>query len=94
MGRISRQMPQRLAEKLLLIRLRLNLSQAGMAKLLRCKGLSQSIISGYERGIREPSLIVLAKYADLAGVCTDVLIRDNLDLPTKMPSKPHHKQRA
>jgi len=38
-------------------------------------------ISEYERGKREPPLLVLLRYARLAGVSTDVLIDDKLHLP-------------
>ena len=38
----------------------------------------------------EPPLPVLLAYAKLAGVSTDVLIDDELDLPAKLPAKPKH----
>lgn len=44
----------------------------------------------YETGTREPPLKVLLRYARAAGVCVDVLIDDDLDLPLKMPSTPQH----
>ena len=44
----------------------------------------RSAISGYELGTREPPLTILLKYARLAGVSTDVLIDDELDLPDKL----------
>jgi transcriptional regulator with XRE-family HTH domain len=78
----SRHKPARLAEKLLQIRLALGLSQDGM---LRRLGLSEeyvrSRISAYERGTREPSLVVLLKYAQCVGVSTDILIDDRANLP-------------
>jgi transcriptional regulator with XRE-family HTH domain len=43
-----------------------------------------SAISNYELGTREPPLPVLLKYARLAGISTDVLIDDDLDLPEKI----------
>jgi transcriptional regulator with XRE-family HTH domain len=43
----------------------------------------RSSISGYERGEREPPLPVLLKYAKLAGVSTDTLIDDTVDLSLK-----------
>lgn len=92
MGKGSRQKPERLAEKLRQIRLSLGLSQSEMLRWLGIEDeISYTKISHYELGLREPSLITIAKYADVAGVCTDVLIRDNLDLPTKIPSKPKHR---
>ena len=85
MGSAPRPKPKRLAEKLLQIRLALNLSQDGMlvrlgldAKLLR------TAVSGYELGTREPPLPVLLKYARCVGISTDVLIDDELDLPNKL----------
>ncbi len=91
MGVKARQRPERLAEKLLQIRLALGLSQS---ELLRRLGLEDAIsykkVSDYERGQREPSLIILLEYARVAGVSTDVLIDDRLDLPAKLPAKPKH----
>jgi transcriptional regulator with XRE-family HTH domain len=48
--------------------------------------LSREKISAYERGERVPSLSVLLQYARVAGVWMDVLVDDELDLPTKLPS--------
>jgi transcriptional regulator with XRE-family HTH domain len=88
MGSRSRPKPIRLAEKLLQIRLALELSQDGMLSRL---GLDEShfrsAVSGYELGTREPPLPVLLAYARLAGISTDVLIDDELDLPEKLPAK-------
>jgi hypothetical protein len=55
--------------------------------------ISYTKISHYELGLREPSLITIAKYADVAGVCSDILIRDDLDLPSKLPNKPRHSSK-
>jgi hypothetical protein len=52
--------------------------------------LTPNRISEYERGTGEPPLPVLLKYTRLAGICVDVLIDDELDLPDKLPSKPKH----
>jgi transcriptional regulator with XRE-family HTH domain len=91
MGRAARPKPKRLPEKLASIRVALGLSQNEI--LLRL-GLEETLfraaISGYELGTIEPPLPVLLKYARLAGVCVDVLIDDELDLPAKLPSKPKH----
>ncbi|HEX7956986.1 MAG TPA: helix-turn-helix transcriptional regulator [Pyrinomonadaceae bacterium] len=88
MGVKARPRPERLAEKLLQIRVALGLSQS---ELLRRLGVEDAIsykkISDYERGEREPSLIILLQYARVAGVSTDVLIDDRLDLPAKLPAK-------
>lgn len=79
MGQTRRRKPKRLARKLLAIRRRLTVTQPEMAKLLELK-VSYTIVSGYERGKQEPDLLVLLKYARLAGVSTDVLIDDKLDM--------------
>lgn len=80
MGRSRRRKPKRLARKLLAIRQNLGVSQTEMARLLELK-IAYTVISGYERGKNEPDLIVLLKYARLAGVSTDLLIDDKLKLP-------------
>jgi transcriptional regulator with XRE-family HTH domain len=79
MGRSRRRKPKKLARKLFAIRQKLGVSQTEMARLLELK-IAYTVISGYERGKNEPDLIVLLKYARLAGVSTDVLIDDKLDL--------------
>ena len=94
MGSRARPKPKRLAEKLLQIRLALDLSQDGMLMRL---GLDEShfrsVVSGYELGTREPPLPLLLKYARLAGVCLDVLVDDDLNLPANLPAKPKHSHR-
>jgi transcriptional regulator with XRE-family HTH domain len=92
MGRGSRHKPKRLPEKLLQIRTALGLSQNGMVRHLGLsEELSQEYISGFERGVREPSFIVVLQYARVAGVWMDVLVDDALDLPAKLPSIPKHE---
>ena len=49
--------------------------------------MQQSVISGYERGDREPALLVLFAYARLANVYVDVLLDDAVNLPDKLPSR-------
>jgi transcriptional regulator with XRE-family HTH domain len=94
MGSSPRPKPERLPEKLLGIRLSLDVSQDGMlARLGLDESHFRSVISGYELGTREPPLPVLLKYARVAGVCVDVLIDDEMDLPAKLPSKPKHSRR-
>lgn len=91
MGRASKRSPTRLAEKLLQIRLTLGLSQNEMIRRLGLEDeLLQASISGYELGTRIPPLHVILSYAETAGICTDVLINDNLDLPAKLPAKAKH----
>jgi transcriptional regulator with XRE-family HTH domain len=92
MGRMPRPKPARLAEKLLQIRLSLNVSQDGMLRLLGLdEKLFRSAVSGYELGTREPPLPVLLNYARLAGLCLDTLADDTIRLPRKLPGKPKHK---
>lgn len=91
MGRSRRPQPERLALKLLRIREALGVSQAALAGMLEQPTLHPAHVSGYERGEREPPLPVLLRYARLAGVCLDVLVDDELDLPAKLPAKPRHR---
>lgn len=91
MGTASRPKPERLAEKLMQIRLALGLSQNEMIRRLGFEDkIFQGTLSAYERGVREPALPILLMYARVSGVCVDVLIDDELDLPTRLPSKPKH----
>lgn len=80
MGKASIKKPARLAEKLSDIRKKLNLSQNQLILSLGYEDITQSQISAFERGSRIPSLPVLLAYARLAGISTDVLIDDKLDL--------------
>jgi transcriptional regulator with XRE-family HTH domain len=85
MGSSSREKPERLAEKLLQIRLSLGLTQDAMLERLEVEGkFFGSRISAFETGAREPSLPVLLRYARLVGVSTDVLIDDELELPARL----------
>lgn len=85
MGRTLSPKPERLAEKLLQIRLALGLSQDGMLRRLGLDDVYlRSRISAYELGNREPHLLVLLKYARLVGISTDVLIDDEMNLPEKL----------
>jgi transcriptional regulator with XRE-family HTH domain len=89
MGRSSRPKPKRLPEKLLRIRAALGVSQNGMLRLLGLEeDLFQGSVSGYELGTREPPLSVLLAYARSAGISTDVLIDDEMDLPEILPAAP------
>jgi transcriptional regulator with XRE-family HTH domain len=92
MGRRARAKPARLAEKLLRVREALGLSQAEMFRRLDVEEFSEvKRISDYEIDKSEPPLPVLLQYARVAGVCVDVLIDDDLDLPAKLPARPKHK---
>lgn len=91
MGRGPRERPERLAEKLLQIRNALGLSQTEMLKRLGAEErMAYHRISEFESGKGEPSLIILLAYAQVAGICVDFLINDELDLPAKLPSKQKH----
>jgi transcriptional regulator with XRE-family HTH domain len=91
MGRSSREKPERLGEKLTQVRNTLGLSQNEiLSRMGLAEKLSRDDISKYERGVREPSLIVILRYARVAGVCLDVLVDDELNLPAKLPAKPKH----
>lgn len=87
MGRASRPKPTRLAEKLLLMRAALGLSQNGM---IRRMGLTDELlreeISLFEHGVRVPPLPVLLEYARAANVYVDALIDDTVDLPKDLPA--------
>ena len=103
MGRGSREIPARLGEKLTQIRSYLGVSQDG---LVRTFGLAEKLtrneISKYERGVREPALSVLLRYARAADVNVEVLMDDDLELPRafghritrrKAPSKSSKQKR-
>ena len=78
MARGKRERPRLLGAKLRQIRLNLGYSQSEMVKALKeGNQIDRSIVSGWERGTREPSLIVLLKYAKIAGISTDLLIDDS-----------------
>lgn len=93
--RHSRPQPDRLAEKLRQIRVLLGYTLEEMAQ-----GLAQvkksppdkSYIHRFEAGTREPSLLVLLEYSRIAGVPLELLVDDELDLPTKLPRRRRNKQ--
>jgi transcriptional regulator with XRE-family HTH domain len=89
----ARQKPERLAGKLLQVRLELGLSQTEMLMRLGAEEMvAYNRISEYERGKREPPLPILLSYARVAGVHTEVLIDDQLDLPDKLPGTTDHAE--
>ena len=82
MGKRPRMRPARLPAKLLQIRETLGLSQSEMIKRLGFDAeMVAARISEFELGKNEPPLPVLLAYARAAGVSTDVLIDDDLELP-------------
>ena len=76
---MGRRQPKKLARKLFTIRQRLAVSQTEMAKLLNLE-ISYTAVSAYERGIREPDLLTLLQYARVAGISTDALIDDKINV--------------
>ncbi len=85
MAKGARPRPAKLGEKLKQIRMNLGFSQTEMLKTLGLEGkANRSLISGFELGTKEPSLIAILKYARLAGVSTDVLIDDGLELSQQL----------
>jgi transcriptional regulator with XRE-family HTH domain len=96
MGRAVRERVRRLPEKLLSVREWLGLSQNEMIDRLGLTGeLSQSDISRYESGQREPPLRQILLYAkavggrDVTGKYLEMLIDDDLDLrlPRRAPAR-------
>jgi transcriptional regulator with XRE-family HTH domain len=93
MGTRARHKPERLAGKLVQIRAALGLSQNEMIRRLGAEEIiKQNSVSEYELGKREPPLRILLAYARVAGISTDVLIDDELDLPARLPQpkQSHH----
>jgi transcriptional regulator with XRE-family HTH domain len=89
----ARPKPERLAEKLLQIRNGLGLSQTEMHRRLMVEELiAYNEISKFESGRREPTLVILMQYARVAGVNTEALIDDDLDLPVKLPGPINHEE--
>jgi len=82
MGRKRQAQPKRLAFKLREIRPRLDLSQERMAEQLKDVAGSPypGLISRYEQGKVEPSLLILLEHARLAGVPMEVLVDDKQNL--------------
>jgi transcriptional regulator with XRE-family HTH domain len=88
MGKGSRPKPERLAEKLLQIRLALGLSQAEMHRRLNLVDeVDYTNISKYELGRNEPPLNTLLRYARVAGVHLEDIVDDELELPESLPGK-------
>ena len=79
----ARPQPRRLASKLRKIRMTLNLTQEQMANRVRHKRspVYPGHISEFEAGRREPSLLILLRYARAVGASLDALVDDELGLP-------------
>ena len=80
MGRARRIKPARLGEKLLAVRKRLQMSQTEMARALELK-VHYSAVSNLELGTREPDLLIVLRYARLAGISMETIVDDQIDLP-------------
>ena len=88
MGKKARQKPKRLAEKLTQIRAALGVSQGEMLKRLEVEDqIDYTTISKYELGRNEPTLIILLRYARVAGIHVELLIDDALELPANLPTR-------
>jgi transcriptional regulator with XRE-family HTH domain len=88
----------RLGKKLYQIRARLGKSQRQMLDLIGLPDYHFAFVSMWERGLREPPLIALLRYARSVGASTDTLIDDDLDLAldndaTNRPSKKKKSRR-
>jgi transcriptional regulator with XRE-family HTH domain len=86
MGHKKRGKPKYLAAKLLAIRQALGLSQTEMVKHLDFK-VTAARVSEYEHGVREPNLLVLLHYSEIAGLHLEVIVDDRLTLPKRLPQK-------
>jgi Predicted transcriptional regulators len=89
MGRAHRSRPNRLGEKLRLIRIHFGLTQMALIKRLAVKTepLYPSSISLFEQGGREPSLLVLLAYSKLARISINDLVDDKVK-PSDLSIKP------
>jgi transcriptional regulator with XRE-family HTH domain len=83
MGRAQRPRPTRLAAKLLEIRRGLGLTQQQMFERLSYRGSTLVVghISDFERDKREPPMLLLLRYARVAGISLEAIVDDDLDLP-------------
>jgi transcriptional regulator with XRE-family HTH domain len=82
MGHSPRERPKHLGRKLLAIRKGLGMSQTQMSKALGLK-VHYSAVSNFELGTREPTLLIVLKYARLARVPMETLVDDKLTLPDR-----------
>jgi transcriptional regulator with XRE-family HTH domain len=89
MGRAHRSRPNRLGEKLRLIRMHFGLTQLALIRRLAVRGesLYPSSISLFEQGGREPSLPVLLAYSKLSRVTINELVDDQVK-PSDLSIKP------
>lgn len=88
MGRAQRPRPLQLATKLRLVRERLGLTKREMFHRLQSAGvpmIHEGYIALFEMGTREPDLLTLLSYSRIAGVSVEMLIDDDLKLPSVLP---------
>lgn len=89
----ARRRPKRLAEKLLQIRNAFGISQSDLYRQLGVEDeIPYTRISDFELDKSEPILTVLMQYARVAGIHTEALIDDTLDLPDKLPGDVRHEE--
>lgn len=87
MGTYARRKPKYLGKKLLEVRKTFGDSQNGLIRRLGLGDeLTQSDISAFERGTREPPLYVLLRYSELARIWVNAFIDDSVDLPEDVAS--------
>lgn len=89
-NRHARPKPDHLAAKLREIRESRELNFEQMANALKHVKKSpptKSSIYRFERGEREPSLLVILEYCRIAGIAVEFLIDDELELPKRLRSK-------
>jgi transcriptional regulator with XRE-family HTH domain len=80
--------PMKLPAKLLRIREALGLTQGELIEKMKFdESVKQQHVSAWEKGIREPDLLSLVKYAKAANVCLEVIVDDAHDLPAVIPAK-------
>jgi len=95
MGKPSRRKQRRMAGKLLQIRKMLKLSQTQIVERM---GLTEELprgsISNFENDRRVPSLFILLRYARLAGLCLEVIVDDELELPRVLETRLVHDPRS
>jgi DNA-binding XRE family transcriptional regulator len=80
MGSASRKKPARLGEKLKSIRVNFEYSFSQMAAALSDREIQvlKTDVHKFEKGEREPNLIVLLRYARLGNTTIEILVDDKL----------------
>ena len=79
MGTRPRFKPEHLPAKLHAIRKRLGLSQSELVSRIKFD-LSPARISEFEHAVREPNLLVLLRYSQIAGIHMETLVDDRVTL--------------